>query len=32
MLELHGPGGVDCRGFDQLSPELNHQTQHGDMC
>lgn len=21
-------GGVEYRGFDQLSPELNHETQH----
>lgn len=32
MPEPQSPGGVECHSFDQLSPELNHETQHPDMC
>lgn len=32
MPELKSPGGVEWCSFDQLSPELNHETQHPDMC
>lgn len=32
MPEPQNPGGVDCHSFDQLSPELNHETQYSDMC
>lgn len=32
MPEPQSPGGVECHRFDQLNPELNHETQHPDMC
>lgn len=32
MPEPQNPGGVECHSFDQLSPELKHETLHPDMC
>lgn len=32
MPEPQSPGGVECGSFDQLSPELNHETERPDMC